>query len=66
MEQYYVRGIDRDGDELFYTGRAGAGFAHWDRAKAFLYDSKQAAQTRAKNLNLGMELHGIRFIALLY
>lgn len=65
MDKFYVRGIDKEGDECFYTGKAGAGFAHWDRAKAFLYDSREAAQTRAKNLNVGMPIHGIRFIALL-
>jgi hypothetical protein len=35
MDKFYVRGIDKEGDECFYTGKAGAGFAHWDRANAY-------------------------------
>lgn len=66
MNKFYVRGIDNDGIESFYTGKAGSAFVHADRDQAFLYESKQAAQTRAMNLNAGMELHGIRFIALLH
>ncbi len=56
---YIVHGFDQDGDELFYTGKAGAGIADSRIQKARLFDSKEFAEQTAaqltRRLNEGVE-----------
>lgn len=69
MNSYYLRALDKDGKEFFYTGKAGAGWVvshDTDRAEAFRYQTKEAAQRKAATFNRMTEIHGLRFIALFY
>ncbi len=59
---YIVRGLDGNGGEVFYTGRAGEGWVSPSRAEAFGY-SKEGAQRKALSFNRNTELHGLRFVA---
>lgn len=61
---YFVHGRDRNGNRVYYTGRAGAGFISPDGNEAFRYDSRQAAQARAMNLNRMTAAHGVHFTVL--
>lgn len=65
-DMYVVRGITKDGKQVFYTGKAGSGFVSDKRGESFGYVGQHHAQERAKNLNRMTELHGIHFIAMLY
>jgi hypothetical protein len=66
MEAYYLRAIDRDGRESFYNGKAGPSWTSPNRNESFLYQTKEAAQRKAVMFNRMTEIHGLRFIALLY
>lgn len=63
---YIVRGVTKDGTEVFYTGRAGEGFTSKLRGESFGYVSQLQARERAKNLNRAAALHGVHFIAIPY
>jgi hypothetical protein len=60
--RFLVRGLDNDGREAFYTGRAGDGWLG-AKAEAFGYQTLDGARNRATGLNRHSELHGWRFIA---
>jgi hypothetical protein len=58
-----VIGRTQDGQTVWYTGRAGAGFVSADPNEAFKGYSLERARNRALNLNRGTCLHGIYFVA---
>ncbi len=62
--QYILRGLDADGNEMFYTGKAGTGWVSVNRNDAFTYHHQDVARDKAKLFNTRMPLHGLRFIAL--
>lgn len=62
-EKLILRGLDVNGNEAFYTGRAGTGFVSADKAEAFTYTLLAGARLQATNLNRMTALHGWRFIA---
>ena len=62
--KHIVRGLRRNGDEVFYTGRAGTGFVSPDVRDAFVYISHPSARNRATTLNHTEPIHGIWFIAM--
>ena len=63
---YYLRSRDRDGNEAFYNGKAGPAWITTNREDAFRYQTKEAAQRKALVFNRMTDIHGLRFIALLY
>lgn len=63
---YIVRGLNQDGEEFFYTGRAGKEFVSKVRSESFGYVSQTQARARATNLNRMTEIHGYRFVATAY
>ena len=62
MLLYPIRGITRDGTEVWYTGRAGEGFVSADKAQAFYGFYLAGARACATRLNRMTEIHGIRFV----
>ena len=58
-----VRGLTRDGSEVWYTGRAGSGFVAGTKSEAFPYASQVGARRSAMTLNRATLLHGIHFVA---
>lgn len=65
MENYIIRSIDANGHESFYNGKAGAAWISDNRADAFRYQTKEAAQRKALMFNKMTAIHGLRFIALM-
>lgn len=63
---FIIRGVTRDGLEVFYTGKAGQEFTTDKRGASFGYVSKTVAQHRAMNLNKMTQIHGIHFIVIPY
>ena len=63
---YIVRGRTVEGNEVFYTGKAGQAFISTLRGESFGYTSQWQAQARAKNLNCMSDIHGVLFIAIPY
>ena len=66
MNNYYLRALDQNGSESYYTGKAGKNWISINRDDAFLYQSKEAAQRKATAFNRMTEIHGLRFIVLAY
>jgi hypothetical protein len=62
-KNYILRGLDSNGVETFYTGRAGSGWVSADQSEAFAYLSQEAARRKATLFNARMQMHGLRFIA---
>jgi len=60
---YVLRALDANGNESFYTGRAGAGWVSADKAEAFPYFNLEGARRKAMLFNKNMPLHGLRFLA---
>ncbi len=58
-----VVGVTKDGDRVWYTGKAGEGFVSANPQDAFLGYSLEGARNRAKNLNRMVGIHGIWFVA---
>lgn len=63
VPMYILRGLDAEGREFFYTGKAGAGWVSSIRSESFGYVSQHVAREKAKVFNGCTELHGLRFIA---
>jgi len=61
---FFLRGLDVDGREYFYTGRAGECWLSPERADAFTWGTLEAARNRAKQFNGRVALHGVWFLAL--
>lgn len=59
---FILRGITGEGNEVFYTGKAGQAFTSALRGESFGYVSKVCAQHRAQNLNEMHKIHGIWFV----
>lgn len=62
MNSHILIGRTRNGETVYYTGRAGALFVSQSISEAFRYDGIEAARRRASNLNQMTDAHGIRFI----
>ena len=60
---FIVRALDKDGNEFFYNGKAGPAWITKDRAEAYRYQTREAAQHKALLFNRMTEVHGLRFIA---
>ena len=60
---YMIRGITKEGKEVFYTGRAGEGWVHPNPGEAFRPYSKEGAQRKAAQFNRMTAVHGVRFVA---
>ncbi len=63
MTAYPIRGVDDNGLEFWYTGKAGEAFVSRNRYDAFMGYELEGAQRVAKNLNRMSALHGLRFVA---
>ena len=61
---FVLRGLDTNGGEFFYTGRAGQRWVSPNIDEAFTYTSLEGARNAALRHNRWTELHGLRFIAL--
>lgn len=61
--EYILRALDKEGNVMFYTGKAGMNWLTYDRSDAFSYPSKKLAQERAKRFNKMEPVHGYWFIA---
>jgi hypothetical protein len=59
---FAVQGITKDGDLVWYSGKAGAEFVCKQFADAFKGYNKAGAQRKADELNRMTALHGVRFI----
>jgi hypothetical protein len=59
---HILRALDNNGNEFFYTGRAGEGWVSKNVDEAFSYGFNEAKR-RAKHFNMNTEIHGLRFIA---
>src|SRR6516162_2493201 len=57
-----LRGLNSDGDEFFYTGKAGDGWVSEDRSKAFGYWTEERARGRAMTFNQFCPVHGFWFV----
>ena len=63
QQTYILRGLNANGDEFFYTGRAGSGWVSKDRKEAFGYWTEQMARGKAMSFNQFCPLHGFWFVA---
>ena len=61
---YILRALDKDGNESFYTGRAGSAFVGPEETEAFPFQSLAVARGRASRFNDSMPVHGLRFVAI--
>jgi hypothetical protein len=61
---YILRALDQNGEEFFYTGRAGERWVSKDRNAAFTYSLEGSAQCKAMYLNEAIQLHGLQFIVI--
>lgn len=62
--QYILRGLTENGEERFYTGRAGEGWVSANPNHAFCYDTMEEARRKAMGFNRNSALHGLRFVAI--
>lgn len=60
--KFFVIGRTREGETVYYTGRAGQAFVSPKPEEAFGYESLEVARRRAANFNRMTEIHGIRFM----
>jgi hypothetical protein len=60
---YTLRARDREGNVMYYTGKAGMDWMTFDPKNAFCYPSKKLAQERAKRFNKMEPVHGYWFLA---
>lgn len=58
-----VRGKDKDGNVVWWTGKAGNDFVSTDRADAFVGYIFEGAQRKADCLNRATRFHGYHFAA---
>jgi hypothetical protein len=49
--EHILRGLNANGDEFFYTGKAGTGWVSKDRKEAFGYRTEQMARGKAMSFN---------------
>jgi ribosomal protein S27AE len=63
---YILRGLDTNGNERFYTGKAGKGWVSDQRGASFGYISHHIATEKAKLFNSRVALTGIWFIVQTY
>jgi hypothetical protein len=61
---YILRGLTREGEPVFNTGKAGQARIDPDRSKAFEYGNIDAARVRATTFNSRESLHGMWFVAM--
>lgn len=61
---FIIRGVTRDGKEVFYTGKTGETWVSMSRSASFGYVSQQVARNRALGFNRMTGIHGIHFIVI--
>lgn len=59
---YIVQGRTKEGETVYYTGKAGAGFVSSVYGEAFTYSTLERARKRATMLNVGRDVHEIHFM----
>ena len=64
MTKFTLRAIDIDGNEFFYTGKAGQEWVSPKLSEAFAGYSKEGAERKAALFNRMTGIHGLRFIRL--
>ncbi len=64
MEMNILRALDDDGNQFFYTGRAGSAWVSPDSNDAFVYHSLHVARRKATLFNRLSEVHCLRFVAI--
>lgn len=62
--QFAIRMVDNDGLEWFYTGRAGKNWLSRDKHDAHIYETIEAARSRATKFNAYTTIHGLHSIAI--
>ncbi len=60
-ETYCLRGVTAQGNEVWYTGRAGERWVSDQYNEGFTYQSHERAHNRAKAFNAYVTLHGVWF-----
>ena len=60
--KYILRAMDREGNVMFYTGKAGMDWLSFEKANAFTWHTKNAAGWKAKHFNKMEPVHGYWFI----
>jgi hypothetical protein len=63
-QEYILRGLNANGGEFFYTGKAGSGWVSKDKKEAFGYWTEQMARGKAMSFNQFCPLHGLWFVAM--
>ena len=58
---YVLRATNSTGEDLFYTGRAGAAWVSADRREAFPFELAEGAERRAERFNAFTALHSLTF-----
>jgi hypothetical protein len=61
---YYLRGLNQQGTEVFYTGLAGDAWVSRNRAQAIHYGDLAAARGQARQFNRAVSEHGVWFLTL--
>ena len=62
--RFILRGLNVNGNTMYYSGRAGDLWLTYDPFRAFTYGSKEYAQRRARMFNNMEPVHGMRFTAM--
>jgi hypothetical protein len=60
---YILRALDKEGNVMFYTGKAGMNWLSCYKYEAFEFAAKMAANRKAINFNKMEPVHGYWFIA---
>lgn len=63
---YILRGLNADGKQFFYTGKAGEGWVAPNREASLGYVSQSQAREKAKLFNGRVALTGLWFVAIPY
>ena len=62
QDMFILRGLNANGSEVFYTGKAGDGWISEHRGASFGYVSQHIASEKAKLFNSRVSLTGVWFI----
>jgi hypothetical protein len=62
MKTYILRALDKEGNIMFYTGKAGMDWLSSYRYEAFEYETLEAAFLKSTNFNRMEPVHGYWFV----
>lgn len=62
FSHYILRALDIEGNQTFYTGKAGMEWLSFDQKNAFHYSTMMEADRKAKNFNRMEPVHGYWFL----